>query len=172
MTTYATPNTGNYYVGKGRVYFKPEGSSEYRHLGNCASVTLEPAIEKLDHFSSMEGTRKKDKSIVVEQGGTLNIVMEEFIAENLQMALFGGSVVEQTGGDKEFEIFAVSQVVGAVKFEGANDVGPKQFVELYNVSMNAAGAIELITDEWGQIELEGEVLARNSDGKFGLWQVV
>ena len=170
MPAYASPDTRNYYVGKGRVYFKATGEPDYRHMGNCTSITLTPSVEKLDHFSSMEGTRKKDKSIIVEQGGQLALVLEEFTADNLRLALFG-TVVEQSSGDQEIDIFAVSEIVGQLKFEGANDVGPKQFVYLNNVSIVPAGAIELITDEWGQIELEGEVLA-DATGKFGTWSVV
>lgn len=171
MPSYGSPSTNNYYVGKGRAYFKETGQTEWRHLGNAAAVELEPTIEKLDHFSSMEGVRKKDKSVVIEQGGTLSITLEEYSNENLRLALFGGTVTEQTGGDKEFAIFDASEITGQFKFEGSNDIGPKQFVLLNNVSVNPAGAIPLISDEWGQIELEFEVLA-DANGDFGIWQTV
>lgn len=170
MTAYASPNTGNYYVGKGRVYFKADGESVFRHMGNCAAMALTTEIEELDHFSSMEGVRSKDKSIVLEKSATLSITLEEWTAENLKLSLLG-TITEQSGGDKEIEIFDVNTIAGELKFEGSNEVGPKHFVHLFNVSFKPGGELQLIGDDWGQIELEGDVLT-NSESRFGIWTVV
>ena len=165
-----SPSTDNYYVGKGRVYFKKSGESTFTHMGNCAEMEWTAELDELDHFSSMEGIRTKDKTIVREKSATLRVVLEEWTGRNLSFALLG-TMVEQSGGDFEIDIFSENTITGELRFEGSNEVGPKQYVHLYNVSFKPGGSLGVITDEWGQIELEADVLT-NSEGKFGLWQVV
>src|SRR4051812_36505762 len=83
------PNTDNYVIGKGFLIFKPTGETDFFHLGNCPSFAFTPAVTKLDHFSSMEGTKEKDASIVTEKSGTVKLTLEEFTARNLGMLLMG-----------------------------------------------------------------------------------
>src|ERR1044072_1539283 len=83
------PSSDNYVIGKGFLIFRPKGEEYFFHLGNCPSFTFTPAVTKLDHFSSMEGTKEKDKSIVTEKNGTVRITMEEFTKRNLGIMLMG-----------------------------------------------------------------------------------
>jgi hypothetical protein len=53
-----------------------------------------------------------------------------------------------------------------VKFEGGNDIGPRLIVELNKVMFRPSAAVGLIQDEWGQLELTGEVLVDDT-GIFG-----
>lgn len=170
MTAYASPNTGNHYVGKGRVYFKPTGDADFRHMGNCTAMSLTTEIEELDHFSQQSGVRTKDKTIVLEKSATLQVTLDEWNADNLRLALLG-TITEQSGGDKEIEIFDVNSIEGELKFEGDNEVGPKQFVHLFKVSFKPGGELQLIGDDWGLIELEGDVLT-NAESRYGIWTVV
>src|ERR1051326_1944631 len=83
------PSTENYVIGKGFLIFKPEGESDFFHLGNVPNFVFTPAVTKLDHFSSMAGTKLKDKSIVTEKTATVKITMEEFTKRNLGIMLMG-----------------------------------------------------------------------------------
>ena len=65
-----------------------------------------------------------------------------------------------------FNIFAKSEIIGKVKFEGANDIGPQLIVELNKVMFRPAAAVGLIQDEWGQLQITGEVLVDDT-GIFG-----
>lgn len=150
------PNVLNYYVGKGIVSFKKEGDAEARDLGNVPEFEFTPAIEKLDHFSSRSGVRTKDRSIVLEKSATVRIVMEEFAAENLAMALLG-EVEENTAGDSVIDIFSQSEIKGELTFVGTNEVGAQVDILLYSVSFIPGSSINPISDEWGQIEVNGEV---------------
>src|SRR5688572_17811530 len=82
------PNVNNYVVGKGNVYFTPEGGSR-RHLGNCPAFNVEPELEELEHFSSMEGVRTKDLTVVLSKSATITLTLEEFSQENVALALMG-----------------------------------------------------------------------------------
>ncbi len=57
------PSTENYLIGKGFLIFRPVGETDFFHLGNVPTFEFTPAVTKLDHFSSQEGTKEKDDSI-------------------------------------------------------------------------------------------------------------
>jgi hypothetical protein len=154
-----SPDILNYLVGKGIVSFQPDGTTGYIDLGNAPTFEFESEVTKLDHFSSRAGTRLKDLSIITERSATLNITLDEFSVENMAIALGG-----DTSGS-EMIIGAVSEFVGAIRFVGTNDVGPRWQWDFPSVSLTPAGPIPLISEEWATIELTGDVLA--VDGSFG-----
>lgn len=169
----ASPNTLNYFIGKGIIKFTPSGGVQ-RDLGNAPEVEMTPSIDKLDHFSSRSGVRNKDRSVVREKGMTLRVVLDEITGENLAMLLLG-DVETATDGSKSFQIFSETEISGAILFTGTNDIGAQVTVSMPNVSFGPSGSFSPITDEWGQIELTGEVLAtEHTDGTsdFGTITVV
>jgi hypothetical protein len=168
--TMESPNVGNLQVGKGVVSFFKEGDVGYRDLGNVTSLVITPEVETLEHFSSREGTKKKDLVITLEQGGKVKMVMEEFTAYNLAIMVLG-TMDEAAIGGPEVEIFSSTSVSGALRFVGTNDVGPQITIDLYNVSFTPTGDLEMISDEWNSMEVEGDILTAASgpnEGKFGL----
>lgn len=171
--TELSPNVDNIQVGKGVVSFKKDGDSVYRDLGNCTAFTITPEVETLEHFTSREGTKKRDLIIVIQQKATVAITMEEITAQNIAMMLYGTTDLADVDGPK-VEIFGTSVVRGALKFVGANDVGPKMNVELWNVNWTPSGDLNFISDEFNNMELEGAILAAQSGpnvGKFGYVQI-
>jgi hypothetical protein len=144
----------NYQIGKGIATFAA------RDLGNCPEFEFTPEIDKLEHFSSREGVRTKDLTVVLEKKGTLRIVLEEFSAANLALA-----VLDDTYSSGAIEIFGGNAVSGAVTFTGTNEVGPKYLWTFLKVDFVPSSGISLISDEWGQIEINGDVAAVG--GSFG-----
>lgn len=59
-----------------------------------------------------------------------------------------------------------AQQRGELVFTGANDIGPKLVITLPLVQFMPSGSLNFISDEFGIIELTGEVLA-DEDGSFG-----
>ena len=173
MSTETSPNVNNLQVGKGIVSFKPTGDSVYRDLGNVTSFKITPDADTLEHFSSRTGVKTRDVLIVLQQKMKVTIVMEEFTAKNLAMMVYG-TVDEAAIDGPAVEIFGLSQVKGSLRFVGTNDYGPKITVDLWNVSWTPSGDLEMISDEWNNMEVEGEVLAAESGpnaGKFGQMQI-
>jgi len=152
-----SPNTDNYFIGKGVCYFTPTGGVE-RDLGNAPEVEITPTVEKLDHFSSRTGVRTKDRSVTIEKGTTLRIVLEEVTAENIAMLLLDNDVVTNTDGTKTLRILKDTEITGAFRFDGTNDVGNRVDINLPSVSFGPSGSFSAISDEWGQIEITAEVL--------------
>lgn len=159
-----SPNVTNYAIGKGKVFFRKEGQTEFRHMGNVAEFEITPDLEELDHFSSMEGVRVKDLTVIIQKSGTLRMLLEEWTPENLQLALLG-EIGADSEGDTTIDIMSENVIRGEVRFEGSNQVGPKWNYEFPRVAFKPSGSVSPISDEWGQIEIEGEIEAVS--GKFG-----
>jgi hypothetical protein len=159
-----SPSITNYQIGKGVVSFKKNGESTFRDLGNVPSFEFTPEIEKLEHFSSREGVKSKDRVVVLSKSGTLKLELEEITAENLALAVLGDQGVD-SDGNVTIDIFSTNAVSGAVKFTGTNEVGNK-FEWLFNkVDFIPSDAIALISDEWGSLTIQGE--CATVGGSFG-----
>lgn len=160
----ASPNVGNYYVGKGVVKINVTGiDTDWRLVGNCPTFELTPQITKLAHYSSQRGTKFKDANITQQKEMSLKMTLDEITPENLQIALFG-SELDSTG--LGHNILDMDEIVAAVRFVGTNSVGDKQQVDLPTVSITPSAAIGFISDGWAQIELAGDVTA-DDNGVFG-----
>lgn len=165
--TITSPNVDNYYVGKGIVKIKLPGDVAAVDVGNVPELEFEAEIERLDHFTSRAGIRSKDKSIVLEKGGTLRIVFEEWTPRNLALALLG-IADESDPAAVTVSVLSESSVVCQVEFTGTNDVGPKWNFVFPRVEFVPSGTLGLIQDDdWGQIEVEGEVLYDEATSSFG-----
>lgn len=169
MSNYQSPDVRNYVIGKGSAYFTRAGGVR-RHMGNATVFEVEPTVEELDHFSSMSGVRTKDKVAVIEKSAVVRVTLEEFTVENLRLALLGGEATDNTSGDLTFDILDDEMAQGKLEFIGNNAVGPKINYEFPSVAFRPASALSAISEEWGSMELEGEVQA--VDGKFGTATVV
>jgi len=101
------PNTDNYTLGKGVVYFDQLISGVYqgeRDLGNAPAFTFNIALEKLEHFSSRGGLKAKDKEIISQITPGLAFTLDEINKENLALLTLGDiSTVTQTGATIEDE---------------------------------------------------------------------
>ena len=65
-----------------------------------------------------------------------------------------------------FDILSLSEVKGAIRFEGTNDIGPRIEMIFPNVTFTPSSGINPISDEWGTMEVTGDVLA-SATGSFG-----
>ncbi len=162
-----SPNADNYFIGKGYVEFQVENGTGYVHLGNCPEVEFTPTVDILDHFSSMSGVRTKDRKVVREKSATLRIVMEELNPHNLGLVVMG-DVTDPVSPDTTYtiDIFSLSEIKGAMRFVGQNDVGARVQWDWPLVSITPSSSINLISEEWGSMEITADVLA-DANGSFG-----
>lgn len=168
-----SPDTGNLTVSKGALSIKllPDGVS-FRHMGNAPEIEITLEIEKLEHFSSLVGIRSKDKTVVLERSGELRAVLEEYTPDNLALWAMG-SVDLLAAGGPSIDILSEDVISGWLKFTGANEIGAQLLVNLHNVEFAPTGSMQLIDDDdWGGIEVTGEMLLSQDTGKFGTMQVV
>jgi hypothetical protein len=156
------PSTENYVIGKGFLIFKPAGETDFFHLGNVPNFTFTPAVTKLDHFSSQEGTKEKDASIVTEKSGTVKITMEEFTKRNLGILLMGD--VDDTDPDNiTIDIFSTTALTGELRFYATNDVGPRWRFFLNKVQFTPSGDFSPISENYANMVVTGDVFAVDGD---------
>lgn len=90
--TTGLPNTDDYNLGRGILYFAPLVNSlptAYRDLGNATEFTVTVETETLEHQSSRSGLRVTDKEVVVSTNVTVSITLDEINFENLALAFLG-----------------------------------------------------------------------------------
>lgn len=98
-----SPNTDNYTLGKGVVYFDrlDNDTGLYtgeRDLGNAPAFTFNIAIEKLEHYSSRGGLKAKDKEIISQITPGLTFTLDEINQANIALlTLADTEEVTQTG---------------------------------------------------------------------------
>ncbi len=165
----SSPNIGNYYIGRGLVSIQLLGESVFTPCGNSPQFEFQAKPNQLDHYSSMSGVKYKDFVAVTEIGGTLTMVLEEFTARNMGLALLGlPSGIGSPGLETEtIDIFADPVIYGAVQFVGANDVGPQWTTTFPLVSIKPSKAIAFIGNAYGTIDLMGDVLYDRLSQGFG-----
>jgi len=163
------PDTRNYLIGKGFCVFLPSGETTPFHMGNATSLELTPAVDKLEHFSSMEGTKTKDDTVVTLKKGTLKGTFEEMTAKNLALLMLG-DVDEDGYGGATIDLFSRTSFSGEFWFYASNDKGPRWKIHLPKVTWNPSGAFNPISDAYANIQLEGDW--ESSDGDFGTMELM
>ena len=156
-----SPNILNYLVGKGVCTWQPQGSGTVYDLGNSPRFEVTPKVQKLDHWSHRLGTRFKDLAVALTKEAEIVITLDEFSYENLSLA-FMGSISGTT-----VNILDLANLQGQLVFTGTNNVGPRKLITLPNVVMFPNGKVDFISNEWGEIELQGELLGDPVSGSFG-----
>jgi len=91
MTLAASSN--NYEYGAGKLYFKTSGGTGYLEIGNCPvfEINMEPE-ERIEHWESQTDEKLKDVDDVLKWSVSANITMEEYSAENIDIAFRGDGV--------------------------------------------------------------------------------
>ena len=92
------PTPNNYVLGRGRVHFSrfltgtqtPEG---FRYIGNTPEFNLNIESEDLDHYSSDDGIREKDDSVVLEVNRTGSLVTDNIDPQNVALFFFGDASI-------------------------------------------------------------------------------
>lgn len=168
MTAYPTPDVRNLVVGKANVYFTPEGGTypdNRVHMGNVTDANFEPTIETLEHFSSMAGVRLRDRVEALQKTALLSLTIEEMTPGNLAIASLG-TVETDSDGNVIITGLTENLVRGRIDAIMSNDIGPRYHFTFPAVAMRPAGPIGLITEEWWNGELEGDIEATGDPASF------
>lgn len=85
-----SPNTENYTLGKGVVYFDRKNLTTGLYtgeldLGNAPAFSFNVSLEKLEHYSSRGGLKAKDKEIISQITPGVSFTLDEINKENLSL---------------------------------------------------------------------------------------
>lgn len=137
------------------------------HVGNVPKFSLTPKLEKMKHYSSMEGTKLLDLTAFISKEAEVEITLEEFTPDNLILALLAVADTN-TASQVVYDLMAAPTVERMVKLTGNNDFGAHMEVILPHVFFAVDKVVEFIGDQWGNFVLTGDVLRHG--GTFGTIQ--
>lgn len=88
--SYQSPDTKNYTLGKGRLYFNRKYTDStpdtgFRDLGNCSALSYSAAIDKIEHYSSRGGISVKDAEVISQITPSTSFTLDEITADNLAL---------------------------------------------------------------------------------------
>lgn len=162
------------YMGKGIVSLTPEAGGAARDVGNVSALTfnINENIIKLPNYRTAGGGTYAQVNRIesVEFTATLH----DLSPENLAMVLFGTVTTEPEGTPTTAIIEALT--TGAQTFEmtfaGINEVNTGQTVTVtvHRAKIGAAQGLNFIGDDFGALEITGEVLIDTSITAPGLSQ--
>lgn len=140
----------------------------WTHVGNCSKFTVTPDPEIKEHYSYMGGIREMDKIAVTTRKATFQMVLDEWVMDNVAMAALGLQATDSVGD--YIQIMGATSVERQLKFEAANSFGPQHEIILNHVFMICKDPLDVISEngDWGKITLTGNILRLNPPtGHFG-----
>lgn len=88
MVAPVSPITGDYFAGRGRLYFRLTGATRVEELGDTDDFTISMENERLERFSTQYGTRTKTDTRLLQQSATAQFTLMQNTARNMAM-IFG-----------------------------------------------------------------------------------
>jgi len=90
-----------YFSGQGRVYIGARDSDGYpqglTYVGNVPELKLSLSVETLEHKESTSGQRLTDLQIITAKKGEFSCTLEDFVAANLELVLYGTTTSTTSG---------------------------------------------------------------------------
>ena len=163
--------TQNYTLGMVNLYFYEDTSADGNWashktwtIGNIVASTMAPEVTYLDHFTVINGTRKKDKSLITNKALAINFTFDELTAGAMKEWLLASANAESISG-VGFQLYPMSkgEIKGCAKLVFATEFGRDYTWHIpcaafkpdgtfdYNAEdwMNAKGIIECLVDSAG-----------------------
>ena len=163
---------GNYaYMGKGIVTMKREGSSDPAiDIGNVSALAFTPTenvINAPNYRTPGGGNYAQVRRIETVE---VSMTLYDLSPENLAMVLFG--TVTKSGGRAVIEALTTGAQTFEMVFNGVNEVDSSRdvIVTAYRVKIGAAQGLGFIGDEFGTLEVTGELLIDTTKTGAGVSQ--
>ena len=162
----------NLVLGRGKMYFAPyfpntQTGGTKGYFGNTPELTMAVATTKLDHYSSEQGLKVKDRSVQLQADLTLTFSTDNISPANLAL-WFGGKNAGTQPIDAPTDLGTLtligssSQIYGALFFESDNPVGQNTNYWFPYVALTPNGNFALKGDAWQTLSFTGEALKRDA----------
>lgn len=163
--TTGKPNTDDYSLGRGIVYFSAldavtERPLSYRDLGNAPEFNITVEVETLEHQSSRKGLKVTDKEVTISQKINLSFQLDEINHENLA-EFFSGDKATHTNvsvaGFAEYAMIPDPTVELGRWYDIVNASGERAYdVRISDLAMQTSNAtpVPLVVDVDFEIDEE------------------
>jgi len=124
-------------------------------VGNTTAVEITPDVTYLDHFISINGERRRDKTVSTGNSITVNFTFDEINATNIRRFLYGETAV---AASPTFIVNAspVKEVSAQVVF--TTTVGRDLIYKIPKAALKADGGLSFEAEEWMTANLMLDVL--------------
>jgi hypothetical protein len=114
-------------------------------VGNTTSVEISPDVTYLDHFISVNGERRRDKTVSTSHSIAVNFTFDEINATNIKRFLYGEEAV---AASPTFIVNAspVKEVAAQVVF--ATSVGRDLIYKIPKAALKSDGGLSFEAEDW------------------------
>jgi hypothetical protein len=128
-------------------------------VGNTTAVEITPDVTYLDHFISVNGERRRDKTVSTTHSISVNFTFDEINATNIKRFLYGETAV---GASPTFIVNAspVKEVSAQVVF--TTSVGRDLIYKIPTAALKADGGLSFEPEEWMSGNMMLDVLYDNT----------
>jgi hypothetical protein len=161
----------NYTVGMAYVFVHPTtgslglasidaqiGSAAYHThfcVGNTTNVEIAPDITYLDHFISINGARRKDKTVVTQKAITVTFTFDEINATNVRRFLYGH---EETAASPTFIVNASPTKEFSAQIYFTTEVGRDFIYKIPRAALKSDGNLSFEAEDWMSANMMLDVL--------------
>lgn len=128
-------------------------------VGNTTAVEISPDVTYLDHFISVNGERRRDKTVSTTHSITISFTFDEINSTNIKRFLYGETAV---AASPTFIVNAspVKEVAAQVVFRTA--VGRDFVYKIPTAALKADGGLSFESEDWLNANMTLDVLYNNS----------
>jgi hypothetical protein len=128
-------------------------------VGNTTAVEITPDVTYLDHFISINGERRRDKTVSTQNSITVNFTFDEINATNIKNFLYGETAV---AASPTFIVNAspIKEVAAQVVF--TTSVGRDLIYKIPKAALKSDGGLSFEAEEWMSAQLMLDVLYDNT----------
>lgn len=128
-------------------------------VGNTTAVEITPDVTYLDHFISINGERRRDKTVSTQNSITVNFTFDEINATNIRNFLYGETAVSAS---PTFIVNAspIKEVAAQVVF--TTSVGRDLIYKIPKAALKSDGGLSFEAEEWMSAQLMLDVLYDNT----------
>jgi hypothetical protein len=128
-------------------------------VGNTTAVEITPDVTYLDHFISINGERRRDKTVSTQNSITVNFTFDEINATNIKNFLYGETAV---AASPTFIVNAspIKEVSAQVVF--TTSVGRDLIYKIPKAALKSDGGLSFEAEEWMSAQMMLDVLYDNT----------
>jgi hypothetical protein len=149
-------NSNNYTLGMAELVFYEDTSPTYDYtshatwtIGNIVVASIAPEITFLDHYTTTNGSRKKDRSLITNKALAVNFTFDEITAGAMkEWLLASASKTELTGTGVEIYPLARGEVKGCAKLEFNTEFGRDYTWYIPCASLKPDGTFDFNSEDW------------------------
>lgn len=142
-----------YSIGKGKLLFKQDGTTNWEDLGNCPDFKISNSTEVKDHFSSRSGIQVKDLEVLVKQTCTGKFTLDEPKIENIRRFMMSDTPDDVVQNSGTLSASAVTVEKGKWQELGKMKLSSVVVKDVSNVTTYVAGTDYEVDTEAGLIRV-------------------